>query len=118
MFGLQLEIAMGYAGRAGFFVVKSAERERAPKRGTLCAPRETLPWFTLLSSLLQYNSQATNIEEQERKSIHKLKIYCQVEQPNNSFSTQFPFRCSRASLAELWKGNMHMKMKSNNSNSS
>lgn len=58
-------------------------------------------------SLLRYNSQATNLEEWERKSIHELKIYCQVGQPNNSSSTQFPFRCSQASLAELWKVKMH-----------
>lgn len=69
-------------------------------------------------SLLRYNIQATNLEKRERKSIQELKIYCQLEQANNSFSTQFPFRCSKASLAELWKGNIHMKMQTNNSNSS
>lgn len=40
-------------------------------------------------SLLRYSSQATNLRKRERKSIHELKIYCELEQANNSFQPNF-----------------------------
>lgn len=115
VFGCSWKLQWSMKGELVFLLL-SQQRAHSQKRHSLCSQRD-LPWSTLLYSLLQYNSRATNLEEQERKSIHELKIYCQVEQANNSFSTQFPFRCSQASLAELGRGNIHMKMKTNNSNS-
>lgn len=101
--GCSLNLRWSLWGKLLFFV--SRQRVHGHKRGTRCARSEVLLWFTLLSSRLQFRSQATNARGNlEENPDVNWKFTGRVSSQITAFQPNFYFSVLR--LAKQSSGNV------------